>query len=141
MQLPPADELVLVSGVPPIRAKKARYFEDPRLTERVLAPPAVSKQSGAAPPDDWSQLVASAATHAGRDVNASGEARIDDPAIARIRREPELTEHEERVSPTPEFVFGEENPDDDAVRARVLRQQARGLARQAAMDPGDGIDL
>ena len=39
MQLPPADELVLVSGVPPIRAKKARYFEDPRLTERVLAPP------------------------------------------------------------------------------------------------------
>ena len=38
MQLPPADELVLVSGVPPIRAKKARYFEDIRLTERVLAP-------------------------------------------------------------------------------------------------------
>ena len=29
MQLPPDDELVLVSGVPPIRAKKARYFEDP----------------------------------------------------------------------------------------------------------------
>ena len=39
MQLPPDDELVLVSGVPPIRAKKARYFEDPRLTERVLPPP------------------------------------------------------------------------------------------------------
>ena len=39
MQLPPEDELVLVSGVPPIRAKKARYFEDPRLTERVLPPP------------------------------------------------------------------------------------------------------
>ena len=30
MQLPPDDELVLVSGCPPIRAKKARYFEDPR---------------------------------------------------------------------------------------------------------------
>src|SRR5437762_9917931 len=69
MQLPPEDELVLVSGVPPIRAKKARYFEDPRLTERVLAPPAVCKQRGAAPSDDWSQLHASAATHAGRDVN------------------------------------------------------------------------
>ncbi len=38
MQLPPADELVLVSGVPPIRARKARYYEDIRLTERVLAP-------------------------------------------------------------------------------------------------------
>ena len=30
MQLPPDDELVLVSGCHPIRAKKARYFEDPR---------------------------------------------------------------------------------------------------------------
>ena len=39
MQLPPDDELVLVSGCPPIRAKKARYFEDRRLTERVFAPP------------------------------------------------------------------------------------------------------
>ena len=28
MQLPPDDELVLVSGVPPIRAKKVRYFRD-----------------------------------------------------------------------------------------------------------------
>jgi type IV secretion system protein VirD4 len=145
MQLPPADELVLVSGVPPIRAKKARYFEDPRLTERVLAPPVLGRQSGAAPSDDWSQLLAFAATHAGRDVNASCEARIDDPANAGIRREPELPAYEEiapeRANPTPEFVFGEEDPDDDAVRARVLRQQARGLARQAAMDPGDGIDL
>jgi type IV secretion system protein VirD4 len=145
MQLPPADELVLISGVPPIRAKKARYFEDPRLTERVLAPPAVSKQSGAVPSDDWSQLLVYAATHAGRDVNASGETRIDDPANAGIRREPELPEHEEiapeRANPTPEFAFGEEDRDDDAMRARVPRQQARGLARQAAMDPGDGIDL
>src|SRR5207302_2549193 len=38
MQLPPEDELVLVSGVPPIRAKKAKYFQDPRLAERVLPP-------------------------------------------------------------------------------------------------------
>ena len=28
MQLPPSDEVVLLSGTPPIRAKKARYFED-----------------------------------------------------------------------------------------------------------------
>ena len=31
MQLPPDDELVLVSGVPPIRAKKLRYYEDRQL--------------------------------------------------------------------------------------------------------------
>jgi type IV secretion system protein VirD4 len=144
MQLPPDDELVLVSGVPPIRAKKARYFEDARLTERVLAPPAASKHSGAPPPDDWSRPPAPAVS-TGRDVSSSGETLIDDPANGGIRREPELPQHEEIVpeqaKPAPEFVFREEDPDDDALRARALRQQSRGLARQAAMDPGDGIDL
>ena len=80
-----------------------------------------------------------------RAINASGEGQVDDPANAGIRREPELPEHEEialeHANPTPEFAFGEEESDDDAVRARALRQQARGLARQAAMDPGDGLEL
>ncbi len=35
MQLPPADELVLVSGTPPIRARNLRYFEDRTFTRRV----------------------------------------------------------------------------------------------------------
>jgi type IV secretion system protein VirD4 len=144
MQLPPDDELVLVSGVPPIRAKKARYFEDPRLTERVLAPPAAREQSGAPSVDDWSLLPVPAVS-AGREGDSSGETQIDDSANGGIRREPELPQHEEimpeQARPTPEFVFGEEDPDDDVVRARALRQQARGLARQAAMDPGDGMEL
>ena len=146
MQLPPADELVLVSGVPPIRAKKARYFEDPRLSERVLAPAqAVSGQNGELPPDDWRQPLVPTAGGSVRKVNAPGEMRIDDPANAGIRREPELPEHEEIVpeqaNPAPEFVFAGEGPDDDALRARALRQQVRGLARQAAMDPDDGMEL
>ena len=72
-------------------------------------------------------------------------ARIDDLANGGIRREPELPQHEEIVpvpaKATPEFTFVDEDPDDDAVRARALRQQIRGLARQAAMDPGDGMKL
>jgi type IV secretion system protein VirD4 len=146
MQLPPADELVLVSGVPPIRAKKARYFEDSRLTERVLAPAqAVSGQSGELPPDDWRQQLVPAAGGSVQEVNAPGEMRIDDPANAGIRRQPELPKHEEIVpeqaNPAPEFIFAEEDLDDAALRARALRQQVRGLARQAAMDPDDGILL
>src|SRR5882757_3946997 len=45
MQLPPEYELVLVSGVPPIRAKKARYFEDRRLAERVRPPPGIGNSA------------------------------------------------------------------------------------------------
>ena len=39
MQLPPADEVVMLAGTPPVRAKKARYFEGKRLIGRVLSPP------------------------------------------------------------------------------------------------------
>jgi type IV secretory pathway TraG/TraD family ATPase VirD4 len=39
MQLPADDELVLVSGCQPIRAKKARYYEDSELKARILRPP------------------------------------------------------------------------------------------------------
>jgi type IV secretion system protein VirD4 len=145
MQLPPADELVLVSGVPPIRAKKARYYEDIRLTERVLAPPTVGREPGVVPSDDWSRLAVPAAVSSGQKAVSSGENLIDDPANAGIRREPELPQYEEIVRESekavPEFVFAEEDPDDDAVRARAMREQVRSLARQAAMDPGDGMEL
>ena len=70
---------------------------------------------------------------------------VDDPANSGIRREPELPEHEEiapEVSkPPPEFDFAEEEDDGDAVRARAMRTNGSGLARQAAMDPGDGLEL
>ena len=63
MQLPPSDELVLVSGIPPIRAHKTRYYEDIRLKSRVLPPPALPTASAgpsgdrpAAHADDWTTL-------------------------------------------------------------------------------------
>lgn len=53
MQLPPSDELVLISGLPPIRAKKLRYFEDRNFLERIL--PAPDPANLTLPPvaDDW----------------------------------------------------------------------------------------
>jgi type IV secretion system protein VirD4 len=143
MQLPPSDELVLVSGVPPIRAKKARYYEDIRLTERVLPPSQPqSKESCSPPSDDWSQLPAPVG---GVEEGSSGHRGIDDPANGGIRREPELSQQEEvlpvQVTNTPEFSFIEDDPDDDALRARALQEQARATARQAAMDPRDGMEL
>ncbi len=149
MQLPASDELVLVSGCPPIRATKARYYEDRQLTERLLPPPKSDRpRSSSVTVDDWSAApVPSAPTARGEAANRLQEGQpIDDPANGGIRREPELAEHEdivppEPVTPSPEFEFAEDEADEDAVRARRLRATARGLARQAAMDPGDGIDL
>ncbi|WP_136661656.1 conjugal transfer protein TraG [Nitratireductor sp. XY-223] len=61
MQLPPADELVLVSGLAPVRAKKLRYYDDRNFTERVMPAPGLSENGyrdrPAPRPDDWGNKV------------------------------------------------------------------------------------
>jgi len=148
MQLPPEDELVLVSGVPPIRARKARYYEDSRLAERVLPPPEreTSVCGASAPTDDWSQLrpLPKTAGPIGQ-VVSGGQRSADDPANSGIRREAELPEHEEIApespKPSPEFDFPEDEGDGNVIRARMLRRNVPSLARQAALDPDDGLEL
>jgi len=145
MQLPPTDELLLVAGVPPVRAKKARYYEDARFCERILPPPksAGTKGSAKPPADDWSAL-AIPATSAGATPRSATDV-IADPANAGIRREPELPDHEEIAPPERpaigEFDLLEDDPDIDAAKARSLRLQVSSVARQATMDPADGVEL
>ncbi|MBX3563921.1 MAG: conjugal transfer protein TraG [Sphingomonas sp.] len=144
MQLPPSDEIVMVAGTPPIRATKARYFEDVRLQERILTPPDLVAAPLAPNPsaDDWSGRVVAAESHS---APAAADGAEGDPANAGIRREPELPEHEEIVAPPPspeqEFEFLDDEPDVDAAKARAMRQRMRMVARQVAMNPDDGIDL
>lgn len=56
MQLPATDEIVMAAGVHPIRAKKARYFEDRRFKERILPSPDPAKCGRSARKDAWSEL-------------------------------------------------------------------------------------
>ncbi|ODR90075.1 conjugal transfer protein TraG [Sinorhizobium alkalisoli] len=144
MQLPPSEEIVMVAGTPPIRAAKARYFEDARLQERIITPPELAAASAAntITTDDWSGRVVAAAGQTGAgSVGADG----GDPANAGIRREPELPEHEEILplppSPAQEFELLDDEPDVDAAKASALRSRMRTVARQASLDPGDGIEL
>jgi type IV secretion system protein VirD4 len=148
MQLPPDDELVLISGCSPIRAKKARYFEDERFRERVLPPAKLGGIVAAGDrQNDWRGL--DAATAVVKEVGTTDGLRngksADDHANSGIRREPELLQHEEvipeRAPAKPEFQFADEEPDDEVQRATTLRRQAASIARQAAMDPDDGLGL
>ena len=81
MQLPPTDELVLVSGLHPIRAKKARFYEDAQLKARVLAPPKpgsapIAKASGAQQrTDDWTTLVLTVTSTQPGNRNDGGQTR------------------------------------------------------------------
>ncbi|AWC24844.1 MULTISPECIES: conjugal transfer protein TraG [Hyphomicrobiales] len=144
MQLPPTEEIVMVAGTPPIRAKKARYFEDARFQERLLPPPDLASVPSAPNPssDDWSSRVVTAAKATHTTANSGSEG---DPDNAGIRREPELPEHEEIVAlphpPDQEFDLLDDEPDVDAAKARAMRSRMRTVARQASLDPGDGIEL
>jgi type IV secretion system protein VirD4 len=147
MQLPPADELLLVSGIHPIRARKARYYEDRRLSERILPPPPVLgkhvRKATDMRADDWRALPH--LTPAAARQTQDGQLADADPANAGIRCEPQLPEQEEILrSERPadrEFDVLEDESDLDAAKAKTLRQSVRIVARQAAMDPDDGIGL
>jgi type IV secretion system protein VirD4 len=144
MQLPPGDEIVMVAGIAPIRAKKVRYYEDRRFTERVMPPPDPSTAGRSLRIDGWStsQLPTTAA---GSATLAGGT--TEDTANSGLRLEPELPDHvaiaKEVTEPTPAEEFAAVlDDDDDAIRqSRLLRQQMRGLARQVTMDPNDGMEL
>ncbi|PJJ87236.1 type IV secretion system protein VirD4 [Brevirhabdus pacifica] len=141
MQLPSDDEIILVSGAAPIRAQKVRYFRDAQLTARIQKPPIVEASAPVSPveTDDWSSL---------QPVAPPQEAATKKPADdgdGGIRREPEIPEHEdvapELPFPREEFAALEDEPDDEAQRARAMQTRFRNVARQAALDPDDGIEL
>jgi type IV secretion system protein VirD4 len=143
MQLPPDEEVVLVSGCHPIRARKARFYEDPELQRRILPAAKLVPASKVATPgqveskpgaDAWAAVVAPPVSDTADTVSGS------------IRREPELPEHEE-VAPEPRKPVREfddpadDGPDDEAQRLQVFQRQVRTVARQVALDPGDDMGM
>jgi type IV secretion system protein VirD4 len=151
MQLAQSDELVLVSGLPPVRAQKVRYYEDRRLASRVLPPPeltAVTTATDSGAPkraDDWTALPIINPRSEAAGPPIAPAVSDDDPANGGIRREPALPEHEaiahELPKPSPEFPPFDEEPDDEAVRVKAMNQSVRTIARQVVLDPDDGLGL
>jgi len=143
MQLPPSDEIVMVAGTPPIRAKKARYYEDARFRERLLSPPDLKRPDNPRP-DDWSSLPIPARPEA-MDARPADGTDDEDATDSERRLQPELSRAKpvEKKKPIAN-EFEIELPDDtdeDAMRNRRLIQQVQGIARQVSLDPDDGMDL
>jgi type IV secretion system protein VirD4 len=141
MQLPPDEEVVMVSGAPPIRARKARYFKDARLAARVLKPPAPWRPA-TTPTDDWTGLVliAEPSTASPPLDPSSDNPDTEGPNPRALSLEPDLTEP---AQPVAEFSFddGETDAEAAATRARRLDHRLGSLARLASLDPDDGLEL
>jgi type IV secretion system protein VirD4 len=129
MQLDPADELVLVSGQPPIRAKKLRYYEDPAFAARVLPAPAIDHATNRdLPPqrkDDWAGHVR------GADARLAGI--IEGDAHTNEQARHPAPEVEANPAPQPEvenpFCLSEDDGDAGAERRAMDRVQAMSAAR------------
>jgi len=144
MQLPPDEAVVMVAGQPPIRAKKLRYYLDANFTRRVLPPPILGEGGYADAPEvrtnDWSELAvpvvpATTSTTAG---NGGGS---DDGGP---RRQPELSETvswEPEAKPLTNDLALLEDEDDIEPLPSKFDPRLQRLARQAALDPDDGIAL
>jgi len=144
MQLPPADEIVMVAGTPPIRAKKARYYEDVRFAERVLPAPELVRSEKASL-NDWSRMPVLARLISAETAGAA-EPDDGDPTGSERRQQPELSRAQPVGQTTAienEFEVGpvDDADDDDAVRNRRLARLMQGVARQVSLDPDDGMEL
>ena len=150
----------MVSGHPPVRARKLRYFEDRNFTARVLPPPplpppSLSPGSAAYPDrpkprtDDWTGLpppALPASTHPLRDTQDSGdgggisqaaalEALLSDPGLKAGERGHQL----DRLS---EFDDEDmDSPSEERSQRQATARQFTRTARLAALDPNDGIPL
>jgi type IV secretion system protein VirD4 len=145
MQLPPHDELVLVSGMAPIRARKLRYFADRNFTIRVAPPPPLSDGCYADRPDaradDWSGIVRGPDARLGR--SDAVEEPAEDGGLEQQRHPglPEQSAPQPETAPDPMVALADE--EDVAADQRAM-DQARGLtavARGYALNEGSDRDL
>jgi type IV secretion system protein VirD4 len=129
MQLPPTDEIILVSGQSPIRAKKLRYYEDSNFTTRVLPAPVLAGGGYAdrpkSRPDDWRALVSQPDV---RLAAASDEPGADEDGGLQQERHPGLAEEQPAapVEPAPADPLGLGQDDSDGAADARMMEQARG---------------
>jgi type IV secretion system protein VirD4 len=144
MQLPPEEEIVMVSSHPPARARKLRYFEDRNFRARVQAPPVlgdgVYADRPAPRPDDWTGQVIAAPVAQARVGLGAAEADEGGP-----RQQPELELAPARM-PTPEPIrefdrLDEDFDDGDALGFVEADRRLQTIARLASLDPDDGLAL
>jgi type IV secretion system protein VirD4 len=138
MQLPSDELIALISGAPPIRAKKLQYYRDRNFAGRRLPAISLAPSNGRypdAPParaDDWSG------------VTASPDRRLDQPWFDLVRgadaenegglaRTPELDPIKSAPVPATERDEPEAEESDDLAAARRLKDLARETARRTAV--------
>lgn len=144
MQLPADEQLVLVSGLPPLRARKLRYYHDRNFTSRLLPPPALSEDVYGDRPaprtDDWTGQVRDADARLAQPwfdlVTENGDAE------GGLRRYPAMPGEASAAPPAPPRhpdagLFDEDFDDPPAGKDGDPPQPAQPVRRAHAINRGD----
>ncbi len=149
MQLPADEEIVMISGQSPIRAKKLRYFEDANFTGRVCLPPGLVADGpyGDRPPyrpDDWAGQVRGSHADLVKPWSelVSGVEEDTEANGGGLKRHPALPD-EAPAKPKPERtpdagLLDDEFEATDAKRMADLRRSADTMQRAHAVNQGVG---
>jgi len=128
MQLPPDEAVVMVSGYPPVRARKIRYYNDRNFTTRIVPPPELAdghyRDAPAARPNDWAGQLA---------LFADADAALLASGLPGDSYQPAMAS-----KPLTDVALL-----DDYAAASSPRPvlKATRAARMAALDPNDGVSL
>lgn len=147
MQLPAKDELVLVSGLSPIRASKLRYYEDANFRARLLPPPVPGNQHPDLPAMRPSSWVIKAEDPQGSQKPGGGQVEDD----GGLQRAPMLAAPETDLSPRPQPSpdLGIDEEEDEAIVDRhVMRRMglptpvtALAFNESGKQDLGPSLDV
>jgi type IV secretion system protein VirD4 len=143
MQLPPSDELVLVAGHPPVRAKKLRYYEDRAFKGRILTAPRLGGDTYPDLPnpraDDWQGHVRGTDARLGAASDEADEGT--DGGLEQVRypaREQELASPIDLVPADP-LGLGDDEMDAAADKRAMDQAQAFATTRAVyGLDSGSG---
>ena len=141
MQMPPDDAVVMVSGHPPIKAKKLRYYLDRNFIQRVLAPPVL--QAGAYAdrpthrPDDWAGLLLTATADSAGSGFGTG---LADEGGHQLKPELEVAAELQPDADAGDLLVLDDE-DELPLRPQDVDRQLMRSARLAALDPDNGIAL
>ena len=141
MQLPATEELVLVAGTPPIRARKLRYYADPTFRARTLPAPALADDDyldRPAPRDhDWHAIIGDSDDRlAANAVDGSDEGGLEQARHPGQEIEGPAAEEHAVADP---LGLGDEDSDNMADKRAMDQARALGTARTVyALDAGTG---
>ncbi len=160
MQLPPDEEVVMVSGHPPIKAAKLRYYQDLNFMVRMLAPPVLALDGYAdrptARPDDWSVLAIPAVSEA---LTANQSGGFADEGGHQLKPVLDVAFDAQPLMDIDDLLVLDDEGDMPLQPHSLKRDRRDGLdigdignsgdtdqtlqrnARLAALDPDDGIAL